>query len=271
MRRTSTGRALINRGGAASAATGGAGGPESAAPTPAAALDDSPSGITVMPVDVLRHPHRDRLAGRAGELPGLRFCEPVHVGVVTAQILAALNADVVLLDVRTVRPAAVYRSVARLRSAAARPMVLLLDPADLEVMAVCTSLGVADFILSTASTAELVARLRRARRCLMPPGATNSASGVPGIELHWRTHEVSAGSTRIALTLRELQLLAALMDRPGEVLTSDDLARLAWGKHAAAGGGLTAAYVCSLRKKLAWFGGRFGIRTVRGVGYLFVV
>ena len=38
-----------------------------------------------------------------------------------------------------------------------------------------------------------------------------------------------------------------------------------------AGGALIAAYVCSLRKKLAWFGGRFGIQTVRAVGYRFVM
>ena len=225
-----------------------------------------------MPVDVLQRSYRDLVASRSPwELPAFRFCEPVHIAAVNAQLLAAMRADVVLLDARSVRPAVVYRSIVRLRSAGARGIVLLLDPADLEVVPASTSLGAADFILSTATTEEVLVRLRQAGRGAVPAAWGQPAATGIGIELHWRTHEVSAGSTRVALTLRELQLLAALMDRAGEALTSDDLARLAWGKHAAAGGGLTAAYVCSLRKKLAWFGGRFGIRTVRGVGYRFVV
>jgi DNA-binding response OmpR family regulator len=89
--------------------------------------------------------------------------------------------------------------------------------------------------------------------------------------LHWRTHQVSFEGTTIALTLRELQVLAALMEQGPEIVTADDLAKLAWGKQRKQSGGLAAAYVCSLRKKLAWFGGRFGIQTVRGVGYRFVV
>lgn len=225
-----------------------------------------------MLVDVMQRPHHDRFGGWAPEeVPALQFCEPVHISGVTTGMMAALDTEVVLLDVRTVRPAVVYRSVVRLRSAGARGIVLLIDPADLGVVPVSTSLGAADFILSTCTTEEVVVRLRRARRGATPPVRTNAAAEAPGIELHWRTHEVSAGSTRIALTLRELQLLAALMDRAGQVLTRDDLARLAWGKRTARGGGLTVAYVCSLRKKLAWFGDRFGIRTVRGVGYRFVV
>jgi DNA-binding response OmpR family regulator len=61
------------------------------------------------------------------------------------------------------------------------------------------------------------------------------------------------------------------MSRPGEIITARDLARLAWGKSKGRGSGLAATFICSLRKKLAWFGGRFGIQTVRGVGYRFVV
>jgi DNA-binding response OmpR family regulator len=116
------------------------------------------------------------------------------------------------------------------------------------------------------------ARLRRAAGRL---GGTASKGGgaapSSGIELHWRTHQVSFEGTTIAVTLRELQVLAALLERGPDIVTADDLATLAWGKQRKQSGGLAAAYVCSLRKKLAWFGGRFGIQTVRGVGYRFVV
>ena len=82
---------------------------------------------------------------------------------------------------------------------------------------------------------------------------------------------MSFEGTTIALTLREMQLLSLFMERRREVLTAQALARHAWGKGRKQGGALAAAYVCSLRKKLAWFGGRFGIQTVRGVGYRFIL
>lgn len=225
-----------------------------------------------MLVDVHQRTDREALPWQpARELSAVRFGEPVNIAAVDARILAEQRPDVILLDGRSVRPAVVNRSVVRLRSAGARGIVLLLDPADLNVVPAVTSLGAADFILSTATSEEVFMRLRLVARGAMLPARKQAVAEDAGIELHWRTHEVSAGSTRIALTLRELQLLATLMERAGEVLTSQDIARLAWGKQTTGGGGFTAAYVCSLRKKLAWFGGRFGIRTVRGVGYRFVV
>ena len=92
-----------------------------------------------------------------------------------------------------------------------------------------------------------------------------------GIQLHWRTHKVSFEGTSISLTLRQMQLLWVLMEHRGSVITADDLSREAWGKKKDSSGALIAAYVCSLRKKLAWFGGRFGIQTIRAVGYRFVM
>jgi DNA-binding response OmpR family regulator len=165
-----------------------------------------------------------------------------------------------------------YRALARVRNAGWRlGIILLIDPDQLSMIPVASSVGASDFALSTASPDELEARLRRSASRTMPDVARATQEPDPGIQLHWRTHQVSFEGTTISLTLREIQLLSVLLEHGREVMTADDLVRLAWGKPRQPGGGLAAAYVCSLRKKLAWFGGRFGIQTVRGVGYRFVV
>jgi DNA-binding response OmpR family regulator len=164
----------------------------------------------------------------------------------------------------------VYRSIVRIRNAGwDRGIVLLVDPDGIAMVPVAFSIGAADFVLSTASGAETDARLRRASAWKPDDARAPSNADQPGIELHWRTHQMTFEGRAVSLTLRELQLLAALIERSGQVVTAGDLQRVAWGRRKR-GGDLAAAYVCSLRKKLAWFGGRFGIQTIRGVGYRFM-
>lgn len=239
------------------------------------ASSNMPSHITILPVSVARDVRvAEKTAFGDLRLAGgiVTASECVHVADVNRSLLHSTRADVLLLDARHARPSSVYRAIARVRSEGwARGVVLILDPKDLSVVPIGSAVGATNFVLSTASRAEVEMRLRREASGdnERKPWAAN-ADPVAGIQLHWRTHEVSFEGTKIALTLRELQLLVALMERGRELITSPDLARLAWGKSKGSGG-LTATYVCSLRKKLAWFGGRFGIRTVRGVGYRFVV
>jgi hypothetical protein len=243
-------------------------------PAPAAqprGVAGSLTRLAILPVCLSRDSLiRQDLAGLFAEVPAVVILDPVPVSDLKRDSLSRSAEDVLLLDARSARPAVVYRAIVTIRGAGwARGLVLLLDPADLAVVPVSTAVGATEFVLSTASRAEIEARLRRA------PTRANAgfaiAPDAAGIQLHWRTHQVSFEGTTISLTLRELQLLDVLLQYGRDILTPPDLARLAWGASKHAAGALATTYVCSLRKKLAWFGGRFGIQTVRGVGYRFVV
>lgn len=228
------------------------------------------SRITVLPVAVSPSASLPQTQTKPAAL--VRIIDGITARSVSHRLLEASGADVVLLDARASRPTLAYRAVAKLRNAGwSKGIVLLIDSDQLSIVAVASSIGASDFVLSTATPDELETRLRRCatRPTREAPRATGERDS--GIQLHWRTHQVSFEGTTISLTLREIQLLSVLMEHGPELMTADDLVRLAWGKPRAPGGGLAAAYVCSLRKKLAWFGGRFGIQTVRGVGYRFVV
>jgi DNA-binding response OmpR family regulator len=190
---------------------------------------------------------------------------------VSRRVLETSGADVLLLDARECRPSVTYRAIARIRSMGwSQGLVLVVDPAEVSMVAVASSIGASDFLVVGASPQEVETRLRQAARRVQV-GFERRHPPQAGLRLHWPTHEVSYEGTRVAASHRELQLLSTLLERSGQVVTADDLARLAWGKQRGSGSVLAATYVCSLRKKLAWFGSRFGIQTVRGVGYRLVI
>lgn len=231
------------------------------------------SRITVVPVFMGRQavegPTSVELLVRHSGI--LRAAPALDARSLSKRTLGAIEADVLLLDARNSRPSVAYRAIVRARNAGwERGIVLVLDREDLAMVHVASSVGASDFVLGSASPEEIEARLRRASG-KPEPARRGSAPEQTGIALNWRTHKITFNNTSISLTLREMQLLSALMERAGAVITANDLSREAWGKGRNMGGALAAAYVCSLRKKLAWFGGRFGIQTVRGVGYRFVM
>ena len=71
----------------------------------------------------------------------------------------------------------------------------------------------------------------------------------------------------MALSARELELLAAFMRHPGQVLSRTQLLRLVWELDFDPGSNVVEVYVGALRRKI---GAPF-IETVRGSGYRFVV
>jgi DNA-binding response OmpR family regulator len=231
---------------------------------------DSRAGVSVLVVCVSRDLPRDladRITAGGGRLVTV---EPLHAGAVDRAQLANTS-ECIAVDGRSARPSAVYRAIARLRSLGwNRGIILMIEPDAMGIVPVATAVGVDDFVTSTASTEELITRLRKSAGNRPALGAAGDAALPTGIQLHWRTHHVSCAGTRIPVTLRQMQLLDVLMARPGEIITPANLARLAWGKSRGEGSALAATFICSLRKKLAWFGGTFGIQTVRGVGYRFV-
>jgi two-component system OmpR family response regulator len=74
---------------------------------------------------------------------------------------------------------------------------------------------------------------------------------------------------RIDLTAKEFALLAALMQRPGQIFSRSVLLDTVWGVPGEVSTSVVELYVSYLRKKLDREGEPSHIRTVRGVGYTF--
>ena len=75
------------------------------------------------------------------------------------------------------------------------------------------------------------------------------------------------GDVEIELSARELALLEALIRRPDQVLSRDQLLAHAWGDTHETSSNVVDVYVRYLREKIDRPFGRESIQTVRGAGY----
>jgi DNA-binding response OmpR family regulator len=121
------------------------------------------------------------------------------------------------------------------------------------------ALGADDYIVKSATPAEVVARVKAVLRRTEP-----RARAVYGrFVVDRAAHEVTVDGAVVALTAREFELLALFADHPRQVLTREQIFERVWGSWGDRSA--VAVYVRRLREKLdpALF------TTVWGVGYRF--
>lgn len=112
------------------------------------------------------------------------------------------------------------------------------------------SLGADDYVTKPFSFAQLQARIRavlsRAQRNARAEGILTAGD----LEVNLELKRVMRAGKPIDLTLTEFKLLVALMRRPGEVLSPEELVREVWGPQYTDEVGYVRRYVWHLRQKL---------------------
>lgn len=177
-----------------------------------------------------------------------------------AGALAERDVDVVLLDLG-LPDIDGFEVLRRLRARSDVPVIVLTARAEEVDRVVGLELGGDDYVVKPFGFRELVARIRAVTRRQASPAREISAGR---LRVDRRTREVTLDDRALDLTAKEFDLLAALADDPGAVLSRDQLFERAWG-HAWYGPTKTLdVHVAALRRKLgdaAW------IEAVRGVGF----
>jgi len=146
------------------------------------------------------------------------------------------------------------------------PIVMLTARGDEVDRVLGLEMGADDYVVKPFSPRELVARIRAVLRRARPsPGPTPITVGRLGIDA--AAHTVTVDGAAVALTRREFDLLRALVEARGRVLSREFLLDHVWG-YTAAGeieSRTVDVHVRRLRQKLGAEGRR--IATVTGVGY----
>ncbi|OYY94330.1 MAG: DNA-binding response regulator [Hydrogenophilales bacterium 28-61-23] len=123
------------------------------------------------------------------------------------------------------------------------------------------NLGADDYLVKPFDLDELIARVHALIR--RQSGRVRSELRLGGLCLDPVQREVHLDGARLALSQREFTLLEALMERPGAVLSKEQLEARIYGWQDEVMSNAVEVHLHNLRRKLgvAW------IRNVRGVGY----
>ena len=94
---------------------------------------------------------------------------------------------------------------------------------------------------------------------------------VADLKIYPEKYEVVLNSEQIQLRPKEFEVLLYLVQRPGVVVTRDDLMNIVWGFDYVGGQRTVDVHVSSLRKKLEMNQETVQIDSIRGLGYKLIV
>jgi DNA-binding response OmpR family regulator len=122
-------------------------------------------------------------------------------------------------------------------------------------------LGADDYLLKPYEMRELLARMRAVIR--RRDGSAHSVIGNPAMQLDLTTREVLVQGERSQLSAREFALLHALLERPGAILSREQLENRIYGWGEEVTSNAVDVLIHGMRRKL----GPDAIRNVRGLGW----
>jgi DNA-binding response OmpR family regulator len=167
-------------------------------------------------------------------------------GLETSRQLEQGRPDLVLLDVMLPDESG-FEICRRLRRDSNVP-VLFLSARDGDADKIRgLGLGGDDYIVKSATPAEVVARVKAVLRRVAPAdGLRRLRFG--GLEVDLAAHEVNCEGQQVELTAREFELLRVLVEHPRQVFSRDQLFELVWGSFGDRSA--VAVYVARLRQKI---------------------
>jgi DNA-binding response OmpR family regulator len=173
------------------------------------------------------------------------------------------DAELVLID--GVTDLVEAKSLSAVLTSAQLPIPVLIVVSDTSLSVLDGSWGVTDFVLPSATLAEVDARIRLAIQ--NSSGITTTGLTHSGVSIDESSYQATASGRPLDLTFKEFELLRYLVANPGRVFTREQLLSDVWGYDYFGGTRTVDVHVRRLRFKL---GDRESvIGTVRNVGYRF--
>jgi DNA-binding response OmpR family regulator len=203
------------------------------------------------------------------EREGFR-CRTAGSGTEALRLARAQTPGVVVLDLMLpeMDGLEVCRRLRQDPATAGVPIIMLTAKTDEVDRVVGLEMGADDYVAKPFSPKELVARVRAVMRRTRPRPA-EQVLAVGAITLDVERHAVAVRAQPVALTPKEFELLRALMEAAGRVLSREHLLNRVWGYARAdvIESRTVDVHVRRLRAKLGDEGARIG--TVKSIGYRF--
>lgn len=175
--------------------------------------------------------------------------------------------DLVVLDLMMPRVDG-WEVCRRLRKESNVPVIMLTARTDDVDKIVGLELGADDYLIKPFNPRELVARVKAVLRRSHAPPEQDVTLDVGDISIDPARHEVRLAGKPVQLRAKEFDLLVALAQEHGRVLTREALLSRVWGYEFLGDSRTIDVHVTWLRDKLS--GSTAQIQTVRGLGYKLV-
>jgi two-component system, OmpR family, alkaline phosphatase synthesis response regulator PhoP len=198
------------------------------------------------------------------------------------QVISAGDGRTALQDIETLKPALVvldlmlpevdgFEVCRRLRASNNPVAILMVTARDEDVDKIIgLEMGADDYLTKPFNPRELVARvkavLRRGEH--LKERAETAAVTFADLSIDPARHEARLAGILLDLRTQEFEVLLALAQNPGIVLTREKLLNIAWGYDFFGQTRTVDVHIAQLRRKM--IGGKAHIETITGVGYKLV-
>lgn len=126
-------------------------------------------------------------------------------------------------------------------------------------------LGADDYLVKPFGVMEMVSRIKAVLRRCDSGEKEHTLLSVGEITLNQSEHVVAVAGERVALTLKEYEILRLFLENPGMVFSREKLLSKVWGVDYMGETRTVDMHIKTLRQKLGEYGSM--IKTVIGVGY----
>ncbi len=165
-----------------------------------------------------------------------------------------------------------FEILRRVRARSRVPVLMLTAKGDTSDRVQGLDLGADDYLAKPFEPPELAARIRAILRRVAPSALRSGRLSIADLELDWGARSVHRGGFRLELTGVEFDLLAALMQAQGGVVSRESLTRSVLGREFSPFDRSIDTHIYNLRRKIGELpeGGE-RIKGVRGAGYLLAI
>jgi len=198
--------------------------------------------------------------------------DAVYDGPAGVDRCLATDPELVILDVMLPGLGG-FAVLSRIREDSRVPVIMLTARGEEVDRIVGLEMGADDYIPKPFNPRELVARIRAILRRTTGPmeNQERTVLEVGDLEMDLGGRQVRCNNDEVELTGAEFMILEVLLREAGNVVSRDELSRQALGRRTSAFDRSLDVHLSNLRRKLGPLaGGGERIKTIRGVGYLYV-